>query len=246
MRWHGPLHAHGRTLRQHDEWEVWGLNTLWQYVPDDAWHRWFEIHDPAWMEGRPGLTQQKYIGPEGWLFKDHGNRPIYTVRKEPEIPNSVPYPLKQIVDRFGHWLPDNRPMIYLQSTVDWMLVLAIAMLSPGGKPVDGATIGIWGIDMALDGDEYGHQRPSCEHWLGVALGMKINVVVPERCDIMKYSRVYGLDSFEPVAKKLQQRMSELQQRQQHAAAREQQARDEKLMLRGALDELGYRLQQGYE
>lgn len=74
---------------------------------------------------------------------------------------------------------------YLTSTIAYMFALAI---------LEGATeIGMFGVDMSVDDDEYRYQRPCLEHWRGVAIGRGINVTLPKKCPIGKWRGTYGLD-----------------------------------------------------
>jgi hypothetical protein len=221
------------------EWQIWGLNTLFNTL-GDHWDRWYEIHNPDWLRGRPGINPE--TDPQGYwkfLHTDHG-KPIYMASPDPQIPNAVQYPLKEIVDRYGRWLPDGRPYIYFQSTVDWMLANALLECEKHEGPCE---VAVLGVDMAL-GEEYAHQRPSGEFWIG-KLSQVANVYIPDRCDLLKIKYIYGIDSYEPVALKMQQRRKELEQRLAMAANQEAQQRDTKMALRGALDDLNWIEQQRY-
>jgi len=223
--------------------EVWTLNVGPQAFVKDRWTRHYEVHDYDWLKERQGNNVKTYMD---WLEQPH-DKPIYMPHIDSRIPASVQYPLNEIVQRYGRIMPDGRPGIYFQSTVDWMLVHAIHELSQQAakedRPVDGR-IHLLGVDMGLD-LEYQHQRPSCEHWLGVALGMGIEITVPQTSDILQCAYPYGIETYEPRAKKLQQRRNELNQQISEAAGAEAQARDRKMALRGAMDDLNYITQGRY-
>ena len=229
------------------EWEVWGLNTLFNIIGDE-WDRWYECHDLDWLKTRPGLNpttdKQKYWE---WLATDHGDRPVFMFAPDERVKNAVQYPLREVVSMFGRWLPDGRPEIYVQSTVDWMILAALLEFvndaNEKQEPVRG-TLGIYGVDMAM-GQEYAAQRPSCEHWLGIARGMGLTVYVPQTCDLMKAPYVYGLNSYDAVAKKMAARRQELEQQLSQVSQAEAQARDRKMAVRGALDDLNWVEQQRY-
>jgi len=70
------------------------------------------------------------------------------------------YPLGEIRDRFG--------TDYFCSSIDYMLALA---LLEGAKEIH-----LYGVDMSMT-DEYAHQKPSAEYWIGYARGMGVTVVV---------------------------------------------------------------------
>jgi hypothetical protein len=111
------------------EWEIWGLNELYMYIP--RWTRWFEIHR------RDIYTLDKN------RINDHVERikkmtvPIYMQQHWEDIPESVEYPLKEVMARFGD---ATRP--YLTNTISYMIALAM---------IEGfEEIGIFGVDMAHD------------------------------------------------------------------------------------------------
>ena len=86
--------------------------------------------------------------------------PFYTTKKIKDMPGVVVYPLEKIIEEFDS--------DYFGSGVDYAIALAI---------YKGYTeIHLWGILMILK-FEYAHQKPSVEHWLGIAKGRKIKTVV---------------------------------------------------------------------
>jgi len=224
------------------EFEIWSLNTAYLFL-EDHWDRWYEVHDLDWLQRRPGIVKQGY---PDWLQKDHG-RPIYVPQVDQRIVNGHRYPLEKVVERFGRRLPDGKPVVYFQSTIDWMLAHVlheyVEEAERTGKKPDWE-LHVLGVDMAL-GTEYAYQRPSAEYWIGIALGMGIGVNVPDRADLLKIRYVYGLDTYDPVAKKMQARHEELDQQLQAASNAEAQARDRKMMVRGALEALNWLEQQRY-
>lgn len=77
--------------------------------------------------------------------------------------------------------------IYLTSTIAYMMALAI---------LEGATeILIYGVDMAVAENEYFHQRPCLEAWIGFARGRGIEVKTPPVCPLFKAERLYGVDEY---------------------------------------------------
>jgi hypothetical protein len=70
------------------------------------------------------------------------------------------YPLDAIVKKFGS--------DYFTSSIDYMIALA---LYEGAKDIH-----IWGVDMAIP-NEYDHQKPGCEYWIGYARGKGAKVAV---------------------------------------------------------------------
>ncbi len=174
------------------EFEIWGLNELYQFIP--RWDRWFEIHSRAAYE-----ADKKRID-------DHVGRlkqmtcPIYMQQHWEDIPNSVPYPLDAVSKAFPNPAGDSwRP--YLTNSISYMIALAI--LENVGE------IHIYGVDMSHD-TEYGHQKPSCEYYVGVAQGRGIKVYVPPQADLLKTVFLYGFEEEQAIGfdQKLHQRLAE--------------------------------------
>ena len=190
------------------EWEIWGLNDLYKFKAENdvkRWTRWFELHDDSLGNrvGREGFNErlQEFAG---W------NIPVYMQDKHPDIPCSVRYPIEQAVERFGN---------YFTNTISYMIALAI---------MEGAEeIGIYGVDMAT-APEYQAQRPSCEYYLGIAVGKGINVTVHPAADLLKTRFMYGYETAKEnkFKSKLNSMVDIMEQRQQ--AAKEEWQNGEKV------------------
>ena len=147
--------------------------------------------------------------------------PIYMQKKEPDIPSSVEFPKEEIMRVFGR---------YFTNSISWEIALAI---------YEGfGTIYLYGVDMAQD-SEYSFERPSVEYFLGWARGRGINLVIPEKSDLLKTLYLYPFEDSAPFRAKCIARMQELKERiQQHAQA-EQQNFMIKNQLLGAQDNMSY-------
>jgi hypothetical protein len=66
--------------------------------------------------------------------------------------------------------------------------------------------------------EYGPQRPSCEYFLGIAVGLGIKIVIPKQMDLLKTKFLYGFGEVEAQAweTKLVQMLEAMDARQQKA------------------------------
>lgn len=164
------------------EYEFWGVNNLYLSMPG-PWTRWFEIH---WIDQKHGIWHRR--GKPQFRGQNIGeylaglaslNIPVYMREKNPAVPMSTPLPVGPLVQAFGD---------YFTNSVSWMIALGIAL--------EFTHIEIYGVDMAVD-TEYYHQRPSCEMFLGMAMGKGINVWVPDTCDLLKTRFLYGIQ--EPLA-----------------------------------------------
>lgn len=164
-----------------DEWEIWGLNELYRYMPVERFDRWFEVHDRAYLasdeDGRKHLEDLKGL-----------DIPVYMQKCWGDIGPSVYFPARELTEVLGAEYFTNCPA--------WMIGLAIAM---GYKAIH-----VYGVDMAND-SELAYQRPCCEWWLGVARGMGIEIAVPPTSDLLK---TFGLYGYKDVGHELAQKMQE--------------------------------------
>ena len=160
-----------------DEVEFWGVNNLYLTLPDKPWTRWWEIHlitheDGQWLRrGAPefrGQPVEEYLKSLAKL-----PCPVYMQQSNPLVPNAIRYPLQKVIADMGN---------YFTNTISYQIALAIM---EGFKEIM-----VYGVDMACD-SEYGHQRPSCEMFLGVAMGRGIKVTLPPASDLLKTRFLYG-------------------------------------------------------
>jgi hypothetical protein len=169
--------------------ECWGINELYNWmqpkldVVKRPWDRWFELHDMQTItdsnEDRAHLK---------WLQAQPEGKPIYMQQARPDMPASVRYPIERMCAVFGR---------YFTSSIGYMLALAIAEGRDDTlKVVDPEAvygwIGVYGIDLAAD-SEYADQRPNAEYLVGLARGLGITVVIPEKAALLKADRLYGYE-----------------------------------------------------
>lgn len=195
-----------------ESWQIWTLSDLviCKQVPRFDVH--FELHE---LDQLRAPARKPYLD---WLAAV-ADKPIFVCEATPEIPHGEAYPKDEIVAKYGR---------YFTNTVSWMLALAIET-----QP---AEIGIWGVDMACN-DEYGHQRPSCEYFLGLAAGAGIKVHVPPQSDLLKTAGLYGFDTWlGDMHAKWKARCAELAKRKADAEAKRDQFASEALFFQGAHDD----------
>lgn len=209
-------------------WEIWALK-LFQCP---RWDVFFEVHEHSEGENRWPKEYVKFLQSEH-KAGDGGMKPLFSQGKVPHWPNSKAYPIDAVIKKFGN---------YFTNQVSYMLALAIMQ---HGTEVNGIKqvvdrIGLWGVDMAQHGvdgrSEYAHQRPSCEYFMGIAVGAGIPVYIPPQSDLLKCRKLYAFeqddfgDKCKARAKELQQR---LQQEQQKAGVAQRNADH----LAGAMDNM---------
>jgi len=172
--------------------ECWGITNLpikrdvtrCLDMHDFTWTKkqWFE-HYLVWAGGHYGrnyLTERtKNRGKKTDALFNKINElkiPFYSVRAYPQVPTSAAYPFKEISEFFKTSL--------FVSTADFAIAMAI---------YEGFTsIDFYGFKMSA-GDEYEHQVPSCNFWIGLATGMKIKCKVHGETALLKSKTglIYG-------------------------------------------------------
>mgnify|MGYP001584702656 CR=1 FL=1 len=187
-----------------DDFELWGLNELYQYEDVSRFHRWFEIHPRDDFEKDD--AGKKHLADMGKL-----DLPIYMHQHFGDIPASMPFPKKELEVALGS--------DYFTSTPAWMIGMALAM--------DFREIHIYGVDMAQD-SEYVGQRPCCEYWLGRAEGAGVRIYRPPVSDLLSAIGQYGFENGSAFSAKVQERLRYLHGRDNVilAALRELEAKKE--------------------
>lgn len=170
------------------EWEIWGLNELYRYMPPNTFDRWFEIHDREYLEKDDDGKKH---------MEDLAKFPIpvYMQQVHDDIPHSVRFPIEELCDSLGSKYFTNCPA--------YMVAYAILL---GFKEIM-----VVGVDMAQE-SEYYTQRTCMEYWLGRAEGAGIKTGVPDNSDLLKCVGLYGYnDDGSLLARKLQERYDWLNQ-----------------------------------
>ena len=164
-----------------EEWEFWGENAHMGLQKAD---RWFDMHKREVIDNHPN---EVYLP---WLQRQ--SMPVYMQEPHKDIPGSVRYPLGRMIKRFSP---------YFTNSIAYMLALAIDMLTPlavkanaammnGKQPEAIPEIGLYGVDMLLE-SEYQYQRPCCEYFVGIAMGLGIKVHLPVPSALLKSNHFYG-------------------------------------------------------
>ncbi len=209
--------------------EFWGLNRLHAVLEDKPWHRWFEIHDLKKFYGRPGDPDVQHIN---WLKDFAGDvylRPQdMLLAQEWGISTARPYPIERVLS-VHHG--------YFTNSISYLLALAIEM--------GYSEIQMFGVDMAQDNlmqAEYSEQRPSCEYFLGHAVGKGIDITLPPGSDLLKTNILYGFDD-DVHRDKLLARLQELGQRKENLRAEMNQKQAEASWFQSRISELDGAMQE---
>lgn len=192
------------------DFELWICNNLYRFVPDH-WDRLYDLHD--------GKDIVKDHDHEAYLRST--KKPVYVFETKPEWPTSVEFPKEAVTDHFGR---------YFTNSISWMIAHAI---------LENATeIHVYGVDMA-QGTEYAAQRPSCEYFLGLAVGLGIKVYVPPASDLLKNITMYGAESDDAFRAKLFARERDLTSRMGDLQSQYTEISGMLNQLQGALEDCRY-------
>lgn len=146
-------------------WKIWACSGATQ--PQMKRHDvFFELHD--WDSTRP-LWDPTYVE-----FLKKTTKPVYMHEPHAEIPASVAFPRDALIATFGRF--------FFTSSIAWMLAHALTQ--------DPEEIGLWGVDMAADG-EYAEQRPGCHHFITAALHRGIKIQLPPESTLCNPPPLYG-------------------------------------------------------
>jgi hypothetical protein len=225
----------------HDKtWAIWGCSPgAYGIIPYGRSDVWFEVHryEPP-IAGDPNNAQNKgWFSPEYVQFlKEHAG-PVYLAGPDPEVDNPIPdfkngwrFPFEDYVAKYGGY--------FFTSSMAWMLAHAIELLAPRAAAGEKVRIGLWGVDMAAL-SEYNLQRPGCQHFLGLAKSLGIQIVLPPESDLLQPPTLYGVSEYHPRHTKWLARMNELKGRQQALTVNIQNMSVELQHINGCIDNMNY-------
>ena len=181
-----------------------------------GWERTGKPDDPPAVEHVKFLSQKHFdlnpgheveFGNERFHEGDYGRTPhhiralarcgvpVYMQAVDERIPTSVRFPFEAATESLG--LPDvsGRKRLYLTSSPAWMMALALYEHRCGQTISE---IRLAGIEMLI-GTEYARQKPCIEWWLGLAMGMGIEVQVAPTGSAILSDAIYAIDYLEPLA-----------------------------------------------
>lgn len=162
---------HTRHLAPYDdpEYEIWVFN---EWANADWCKRWdavLQLHSEKIYAGKNKKDPHHWE----WLQQEHG-KPIYMQKVDSRVPNSTPYPLQEIIERFG--------TRYFRATICYAIALALYL---GYEEIH-----IWGVELKSHA-EYKSQRDCFIYWNGVA-GGKIKL---HCCKGLFQEPLYGFEEY---------------------------------------------------
>jgi hypothetical protein len=160
-----------------ESFEIWGVNNGFLNTEKKRCTRWFDIHFfekrgdkwfRRWDPNFRGKTVNDYVEDLKKI-----PCPVYMQQEWPEIPNSKRFPIEDVIGRFG---------TYITNSISMQIAYAIHL--------GFGEIQLFGVDMSA-GTEWEYQRPNCEYFIGMAVGMGIKVFVPGESDLVKTMFLYA-------------------------------------------------------
>jgi hypothetical protein len=208
-----------RTPWDDPEYEIWGVNEAATKPWMKRWDRMFQMHgrwnftrpenpnDPnhfEWLKSLPGPESPDY-------------RPVYMQMGWTDVPASVAFPRKAIEEEYLN--PYHKRIRYPGPGEDQIGVVEdskgyfgssaaymLAMAALEGFP----EIHMYGFTMSSE-TEYVYQRENGSFWLGLLMGRKHKIVLPDPCDLLVASGLYGYEVTEMLGRQdLEFRLGDLE------------------------------------
>jgi len=159
--------------------EIWGVNEEHAFYWMTRADRWIQIHPKeSWTQE---VAKRGIRGHAEWLMANEWNIPIYMKQKYKEVPNSIQYPLQEVCKVFDNFRVGNEKVKYFTSSFAYCM--GLALLEQFER------IEIYGYNMT-GAEEYVDQKACSEFWMGLALGMGIEIYTPPDCKLLN-AEMYG-------------------------------------------------------
>ena len=167
-----------------DRYEIWCLNEAHRQPWLKRLTRWWQIHQ-KWDFTKE--SNDAYKDHWKWLQEEHPF-PVYMQEQHDDVPSSVKYPKREIVERFcqnyrrGRKLEESEVNEYFTSSFAYMCAMALYL--------DFKVIEVYGFEMATD-TEYRYQKGSTEFWMGIA-GQHAQILIQDECRLTQ-GALYGYE-----------------------------------------------------
>jgi len=181
--------------------EVWGINYIYELTeeePDLRLDRVFDIHELYFYRDSQDKVE-KHINHWKYLTSKKPFR-FYAPMEYEEVPDLEVYPIKEVLKLthgFSRYIDEDgntKRARLMTSSFDYLMGLAILELLDGKDSVhgEGKRVELYGWSMGWANSsetEYKYQLPGTAHWIGIALGRGIEVVLDKQTAIFK-SQMY--------------------------------------------------------
>jgi len=152
--------------------EIWGINAAHYFLKRKA-HHWFQMHPRSWVSS-DGVATGFFGRPKEhleWMQKFEGN--LWLLSPDADLPNGKPYPIEDVVR--------VTKREYFTSTFAYQMAYALYEHMTG-TPI--RRMYVYGINLtALE--EYAHQRPCAEYWIGRLEQAGVEVLIPTGSALLK-------------------------------------------------------------
>ena len=185
------------------KWAIWACSPgTYAICAQNRSDVFFEVH--RWQPTSPGQFgapgTKPWFSPEFHAFLQKHAGPVFMSQVEPSIPNSTRIPFEHLDEKYGPY--------FWQSSMSYMLAMAIEQLAPRAMAGERVWLGLWGVDMSAT-EEWAYQRPACQHFVGIAMALGIQVVLPEETDLMRPPTKYGVGELNPRHIRFMARLAEV-------------------------------------
>ena len=181
--------------------ENWGINYIYELIedePDLRIDRVFDMHELRFYNDSME-TVEKHRKHWDYLISEKPFR-FFAPLDYPEVPDLEVYPIREVMDLadgFGRYTDEDgstKKARLFTSSFDYLMGLAIYELLDGKTHVhgEGKRVECYGWSMGwfnASETEYRYQLPGTAHWIGIALGRGIEVVLDKETSIFK-SKMY--------------------------------------------------------
>lgn len=204
------------------DWDIWACSPgNRQQLPRVT--VWFELHALREMmapENR-GMAEPYFA----WLKEQSDGDKFQVVMQEINdlVPRAIPFPLHEMLVKYGH--------NWFASTIAYMMALAIER--------GAADIGLWGVDMAADLEQYTGQRASCIRFMEIAKERGITVHIPQESCLAEPPPLYGYSEATPMARRINAVLQLANGQRAALAAAVDRNRLETAFFDGAIEQLKY-------
>jgi hypothetical protein len=126
------------------------------------------------------VAVRNITGHYDWLKEKH-DFPIWMQYKHDDIPDSVEFPLYEVCERFfGKVRRGDAKWKHFSSGFNYMIAMA---LYQGYERIE-----IYGFEMTID--IFAAQRNGSYLWIGIAMGMGVELYMPPKC-LLVTGALYG-------------------------------------------------------
>jgi len=155
------VHTRDNAPWDDESYDIWVVN---EWAADDWVKRYSATVDIHWAQVYANEEFDRSGRYWQFLTEDRG-KPVYMQDVDPDIPDSVKFPLREANALYANLTYKGRPVKNFRTSMSYCLALAILH---GYEQID-----TYGIELA--GNEYRGQASNFAFWIGLAIGKGIKV-----------------------------------------------------------------------